>query len=171
MFILRAIGDLIEKQDELTIFETAEQKRAAAFLIFGICLRALSGENVEITTNVSEKLIIINVIKSVLLVEFSGPECLKGKLFQELLAILDRLIQVDNDTTRLSVLEILDRIVKQYPATFLYCDLDDVENAQCNQILRLLMHTLAVRVPSLLERPFALGTFPLAYCRSKQNSH
>jgi hypothetical protein len=145
--ILRAVGDLAEKRFTALVLALQDDKENAysgLYLLIGLCLHSLSSTSIR-AAGVETKKICLHALRAFLHPDFSGPVFLNDALFIELFAVLDRLVQTENDKIRVDALDIMKRIAESYPSNYLF---SEGKSVQC---LRMLLHAMAVRVPSLVD--------------------
>ncbi|KAI7879526.1 ARM repeat-containing protein [Lichtheimia hyalospora FSU 10163] len=188
--IMEAVASLIESQtpsmlDALASNPDAEQldseKPSNLFcILFGLCIESLSriSSSSSGRSDVSTMTICLKALKTFVQPSLAGQQFLPKSIFLELMNVFDRLIQTEGYRVQLIIIEIIQRLTKNYGASYICDDLDDEcdidrtlepgafpSTAKLYYVLRLLINVFLQSVPSLSNKRASIRT------EGKDNEH
>lgn len=174
---MEAVASLIESQapsmlDALSNNPDAEQldpeKPSNLFcILFGLCIESLSriSSSSSGRSDVSTMTICLKALKTFVQPSLAGEKFLPKSIFLELMNVFDRLIQTEGYRVQLIIIEIIQRLTKNYGASYICDDLDDEcdidrtlepgafpSTAKLYYVLRLLINVFLQSVPSLSSK-------------------
>ena len=147
------------------------------YILFGLCIESLSriSSSSSGRSDSSTMLICLKALKTFIQPSLAGEQFLPKAIFLELMNVFDRLIQTEGYRVQLIIIEIIQRLTKNYGASYLCDDLtenkdgvnDDLKGtiledmdralepsafpstAKLYYVLRLLINVFLQKLPSL----------------------
>ncbi|KAI9243888.1 armadillo-type protein [Phascolomyces articulosus] len=165
--IMEAVASLIESGapsmlDALTSNPDAEQtepdKPSNLFcILFGLCIESLSriSSSSSGRSDVTTMVICLKALKTFIQSSLAGDHFLPKAIFLELMNVFDRLIQTEGYRVQLIIIEIIQRLTKNYGASYLCDDLvDQIDNGEDD------LDGLKGTVLEDMDRALEPGAFP-----------
>ncbi|CAG8538967.1 8065_t:CDS:10 [Diversispora eburnea] len=122
-----------ESFSEEKALETKKNSAKYFFILFGLCVEALSntfggsGRNSGVSNNAENQKIVqtcINALKSFLRPIVAGQNFLEKPIFIELINLFDRLLLTEGFQVQLDIIQIIKNIIQDYGSTYISEDLN-----------------------------------------------